>query len=151
MNLVRRELKDCSVAELDRLEKACFEGDRISRRSFRRFLRTDSAEGTGIYQGEKLIGYCLLLFRRNSRKARFYSLAVDPGSRDLGIGRQLMQSGEQLAKSRGCTVLQLEVAESNLKARKLYVGLGFELHSRRSAYYEDGQDALVYRKNLRIT
>lgn len=38
----------------------------------------------------------------------------------------------------------LEVHEANLAARRLYEGMGFQRRGRRTRYYRDGADALVY-------
>jgi [ribosomal protein S18]-alanine N-acetyltransferase len=40
----------------------------------------------------------------------------------------------------------LEVEESNLPAINFYVKMGFQLLDKRKAYYQNGSDALVYRK-----
>ncbi len=69
-------------------------------------------------------------------------IAVAPGERRTGIGRQLMTAA--LARCAGRTVL-LEVAAGNESAIGLYGGFGFDEISRRRGYYAGGEDAVIMR------
>ncbi|ESP90671.1 MULTISPECIES: GNAT family N-acetyltransferase [Pseudoalteromonas] len=53
-------------------------------------------------------------------------LAVSPNSQGLGLGKLLMASAEEWAKSQGCRLLHLEVFANNLKANQFYENLGFK-------------------------
>ncbi|MGB5854840.1 MAG: GNAT family N-acetyltransferase, partial [Oceanisphaera sp.] len=72
------------------LEEHCFAGDRISRRSFQRFIEHPQDKLLLAEQDNQLLGYILVLFRRNTRLARVYSIAVSPEARGLGLGKALM-------------------------------------------------------------
>lgn len=50
---------------------------------------------------------------------------VEPDSRNLGIGRALLQSVEAWAKERGANGISLQVAAANRRGRKFYEELGF--------------------------
>lgn len=50
---------------------------------------------------------------------------VEPDSRNLGIGRALIQSVEAWAKERGANGISLQVAAANRRGRKFYEELGF--------------------------
>lgn len=50
---------------------------------------------------------------------------VEPESRNLGIGRALLQSVEAWAKERGANGISLQVAAANRRGRKFYEELGF--------------------------
>jgi GNAT superfamily N-acetyltransferase len=50
---------------------------------------------------------------------------VEPDSRNLGIGRTLIQSVEAWAKERGANGISLQVAAANRRGRKFYEELGF--------------------------
>jgi ribosomal protein S18 acetylase RimI-like enzyme len=135
-----------SVDDIDQLldlEQRCFVGDRLSPRSFRRLLRSASA-ATLIAE----TGYLLLLFRRNSKTARIYSVAVAPEARGRGTARSLVEHAEAHARARGCEVMQLEVRVDNHAAIRLYESLGYVGGERLDGYYEDGQAARRYRKPL---
>ncbi|WP_371379357.1 GNAT family N-acetyltransferase [Thalassotalea aquiviva] len=53
-------------------------------------------------------------------------LAVSPKSQGLGIGKLLMASAEEWAKSLGCRLIHLEVFANNSKANNFYHNLGFK-------------------------
>lgn len=53
-------------------------------------------------------------------------LAVSPKSQGLGIGKSLMASAEEWAKSFGCRLIHLEVFANNSKANNFYQNLGFK-------------------------
>lgn len=50
---------------------------------------------------------------------------VVPSARGFGIGRSLIESIEQHARSIGCCKLTLEVQENNHRARAVYAAAGF--------------------------
>jgi ribosomal protein S18 acetylase RimI-like enzyme len=54
-----------------------------------------------------------------------HDLAVRPGRRGQGIGRQLLVAVERRARQMGCCKLSLEVGERNGNARALYEAQGF--------------------------
>ena len=87
-------------------------------------------------------------------EAEILTFCVQPGCRQLGLGRALLKSSFDLARTRGAARVFLEVGEDNLAARALYESEGFALVGRRAAYYHGSQadrvgaDALVLRKPL---
>ena len=58
-----------------------FPGDRMSARQFRHHLASPRARWRVAEAGGKLLGYSLVLLRRDSDRARLYSIAVDPAAR----------------------------------------------------------------------
>ncbi|WP_372806427.1 GNAT family N-acetyltransferase [Pontiella sp.] len=136
------------IDDLLALEEACFECDRISRRNLRNLLRSPSACCLGVFLGKELVGSMVVLFRRNTRSARIYSVAVASAQRGRGIARRLMARAEREARGRGCTRMRLEVRLDNFPAIKLYESLGFASARIIPEFYEDGTHAMVYRKEL---
>jgi ribosomal protein S18 acetylase RimI-like enzyme len=146
------------LADLDRLvaiENAAFEGDRLTRRSLRAHLTKPTvsllvaeAEVGGFAQ---VIGYALIAFRKESKKARLYSIASDPKYRPgsgRGLGRLLLAACETEAARRGAEALVLEVRADNARAIALYDARGYAKFSTLADYYEDGASALRYEKRL---
>lgn len=131
------------IERLLQLEACCFTGDRLSRRSFRRLLATDSS-ATLVSEH----GYLTLLFRRRSKVARIYSIAVDPQARGRGFGRMLVEHAEAVSHARERNTMQLEVRVDNDAAIRLYEALGYQAIARLENYYQDGCAALRYRKSL---
>ena len=77
------------------------------------------------------------------------NLAVAPESRRRGIGSALLDAVTTDALGRGTSQLYLEVRESNVAARDMYVAAGFEQVGRRKQYYRQPvEDALILRRTL---
>ena len=56
-------------------------------------------------------------------------LAVTETARRLGVGRTLMNAGEQWARDRGLAVLGLDVWSTNERAQAFYKRLGYRAES----------------------
>ena len=146
------------LADLDHLvaiEKAAFEGDRLTRRSLRAHL-TKSTVSLLVAEAEiagfaRVVGYALIAFRKDSKKARLYSIASDPEYRlgsGRGLGRLLRAACEEEAARRGAESLVLEVRADNARAIALYAARDYVKFGTIPDYYEDGASALRYEKPL---
>ena len=124
------------------IEQRCFEYDRLSRRSFRHFLASDTAECLVAEENDQLMGYALVLFHGRTALARLYSMAVLPEQQGRGLGRTLLQAAEVAALDGGAAVMRLEVNPSNAAAVALYRSAGYVDFGVYRAYYEDDSDAL---------
>ena len=76
------------------------------------------------------------------------TLAVDPAARRQGLGRRLLSAAISWAAAAGATAMFLEVDSANQPAVSLYRTKNFAEVGRRRAYYADGGDALVLRREL---
>ncbi|HET9031404.1 MAG TPA: GNAT family N-acetyltransferase [Dokdonella sp.] len=146
MRIRRATLDDLN--SLVALENATFSADRLSPRQWRRHLVSDSVCVLVAADSQRVHAAALLLFRRNSRVARLYSIAVDAGARGLGLGAALLAASEEASRQRACTQLRLEVRRDNIAAQKLYLSRGYQLFATRPNYYEDGEDALRFARSL---
>jgi ribosomal protein S18 acetylase RimI-like enzyme len=124
------------------LEHRCFVYDRLSRRSFRHFLTTDTASCLVAEQGGPLLGYVLVLFHGRTALARLYSMAVAPEQQGQGLGRELLRAAEVAALDGGAALMRLEVNPGNAAAVALYRSVGYADIGIYHAYYEDDSDAL---------
>lgn len=143
-----RAAEKSDLNQLVTLEEHCFAGDRISRRSFQRFIEHPQDKLLLAVQDNQLLGYILVLFRRNTRLARVYSIAVSPEARGLGLGKALMTAAEQAAQQQGSVFMRLEVRADNIWAQNLYQSLGYRQFGVYHNYYEDQQLALRYQKRI---
>lgn len=79
-------------------------------------------------------------------------VAVDPDHRGRGLGRQLMDVAETLARAEALARMSLVVADVNAAARRLYGSLGYREAARRAIVRDGwtggGQDWLLYLKAL---
>lgn len=141
-----RDASLADISELLHLEQLCFETDRLSRRSFRRWLRHADCVFLVCEGGDGLCGYVLVIRRRGTRLARLYSLAVDPACRGQGLASLLIAHAERMARDDGALYMRLEVAADNAAAISLYRKLGYERFGFYRDYYEDHGDALRMEK-----
>jgi ribosomal protein S18 acetylase RimI-like enzyme len=83
-----------------------------------------------------------------TQEAELLRIAVRPGERREGLGRALLDACELQFKREGIHTLLLEVRLSNIAAQRLYEDAGWVQNGHRPRYYSDGEDALLYRKEL---
>jgi ribosomal protein S18 acetylase RimI-like enzyme len=145
------QIRLAARADLDRLvalEQVAFSTDRMSRRSFRRFISSPHASLTVMARGEALEGYALVLFREGSDVARLYSIAIAPHASGRGLGKALLEAAENAATARHCRVLRLEVHERNAAAIRRYERSGYRRFGHHAHYYADRGHALRFEKRL---
>src|SRR5690554_3572300 len=107
-------LRQAVAKDLDalvQLEQRCFSEDRISRRSFKRFLEQPRDRLIVAQQASELVGYCLVLMNAATRLARIYSIAVSPSARGRGVGEKLVREAEKEAVDADRILMRLEVRE----------------------------------------
>jgi len=75
-------------------------------------------------------------------------VATLPEYRRTGLARRLMALAEDHAVETGGESLTLEVRQSNSDAIAMYEVLEYEQVSVRTAYYQDGEDAVVMTKRI---
>ena len=106
------------------------------------------AEGGVILTAEEgggLLGYIWARFVLD--EGDIGNIAVAPGFRRRGAGAALLKALLEEAERRQAAVVQLEVRESNLAARRLYEKNGFETVGKRKNYYEKpAEDAILMSK-----
>ncbi len=147
----RVHVRRADAVDLDallRLENRVFRSDLISRAQYRRHIDSDSALVLVATGSGKLLGSAVLFFRRGSRSVRLYSLARAPEARGHGVGAALLRAAEAVARRRRCQRMRLEVRVGNRAAQRLYESHGYRRTGLHPGYYEDGGDALRYRKEL---
>ncbi|NRQ44100.1 peptidase C39 family protein [Rheinheimera sp. YQF-2] len=130
------------------LEHKCFTADRISLRSFKRFITEKRSDLLLVERDNKILGYFLLIYRRGTSLARLYSLAVDPDYRKQGIAEFFMLEAEKTAASRRCVLLRLEVRYDNTAAIRLYQKLNYQEFAVKHDFYEDHSDAICMQKQI---
>ena len=138
-------IRPARAEDLDRLlvlETRCFEHDRLSRRSFRHFLSSDTASCLVAEREGEILGYVLVLFHGRTALARLYSMAVAPERQSQGLGRVLLDAAEAVALDGGAAIMRLEVHPANFAAIALYRRAGYLEFGIYRGFYEDDSDAL---------
>ena len=93
---------------------------------------------------ERVLGYVVAWFAGG--QGEIANLAVDPDSRERGIGSALLDAALDEARRQRTDEVFLEVRSSNLRARQLYESRGFAEVGRRRRYYRQPvEDAVILR------
>lgn len=96
-----------------------------------------------------LAGYAFCAFAAGELHVN--KIAVHERHRRRGIASLLMDEVLRFAEQTAIEEIYLEVRVSNRAARGFYAGLRFREAGRRTAYYLDGEDALVLVRDMRKT
>ena len=142
-----RPMTILDVDAVHRIEELCFPSP-WSRESFLKEMRDNHLARYFVYEEEgKIIGYAGVWLIED--EGHITNVAVEPGHRGKGIGKELIVMMIEMLKSKRILRLTLEVRESNHVAIGLYHSLGFEIYGRRKNYYQkENEDALVMWKSL---
>ncbi len=92
------------------------------------------------------VGYALLSVVLDD--AELQQIAIVAEQRGRGLGRTLLDSVHTWLGEHGTARVVLEVRGDNVPAIALYEGSGYRQVSRRTGYYSDGTDALIYDRPL---
>jgi len=131
-----------------RLEHQCFTTDRLKPHQFRHFIRSPTACVFAVKQNILITAAAIVLFRKSSRLARLYSMAVDPCYRKQGIAQALLEAMQAPVIKRACTEMRLEVRSDNTAALAFYKKNGYSVFGEYPGFYEDGAPALRMSKRL---
>lgn len=102
-------------------------------------------------EGETIVGAFVLNHQYNSEYRMFqwpteaddkeitviHALAVHPACTGRGIAKQMVQFAVDFARERQQKVIRLDVLRGNLRAEKLYTGMGFQYLHTLPMFYED--------------
>lgn len=136
------------IQALVQLEAMCFTSDRLTKIHLKHLIHAKTAHVLVAKIDKILVGSAILLLRKNSTKARIYSLAIDPAYQHQGIAQQLCQKLEKIALKDGRQEIVLEVRNDNKRAIKFYRKQNYHLFGIIPQFYADGSDALRMRKDL---
>ena len=141
-----RRAERADVPSLASIERRCF-SDPWSEAGILESLQSETTLALVAENKEGELGY--LMARLSGEEGEILNLAVLPGYRRRGVGRDLLERGLALLIASGVREAYLEVRESNLAARDLYLGFGFRPVGVRPHYYRNPrEDALVLRARL---
>lgn len=153
-SVLTSQIRDVEITDLDalvELEECSFTSDRLSRRSFQRWIKGESGRVFRvIIEKDVLIGYGLVLLHRGTHLARLYSIVLHSSTRGKGWGKRLLTDLETHAVDSGRFFMRLEVEKNNLTALNLYKGMGYRIFAEIPHYYEDNSDALRMQKKIRF-
>jgi len=143
-----RRARSADLDALLALEQRAFHTDHLSRRQYRRHLRSTTAVVLVASDAAGLLGKALVFFNARTDIARLYSIAVSERARGQGLGAVLLAAVEKAARRRGSRRMRLEVSQQNPAAIRLYERHGYRRIGERRGYYENGEHAWRYEKQL---
>lgn len=136
------------IPRLLEIEASSFSTNRISAKSFKHFIEGANADIIVAISEDVIVAYGIVLYRKNSKKSRVYSIAVCHSQIGKGLGKWMMGYLEQSAKLKGCSEIFLEVNVNNEPAIGLYKKLGYQILKTISEYYANGDNAYKMQKTM---
>lgn len=141
MKLLIREMTESDIPQV-----AAIEAESIcppwSEQSFQSAVAQPSNLFLVAETEDGIAGYCGMYTAAD--EGEITNVAVKKVYRKQGIGSRLMEAVTAAAIERGLTQIILEVRESNLSAKKLYIKHGFQPCGKRKNFYHDpDEDAVV--------
>ena len=144
------KIEIANIDEIDdilQIEHSSFT-DPWSKSSFEEAINSDNITVYSVTNDNgNMVGFsCLLMI---DYEAEILNIAVDRNSRKQGIGTLLATHMINICRSNGVEDIFLEVRESNVSARALYVKLGFAEIGKRKKYYSNPtEDAILMKLSL---
>lgn len=143
-----RAAVESDLSELAQIEAACFSAP-WSPSLLRQAMRDPKYVLLCAATSERIVGHAIGWSVWD--EAQVDRLGVLLSRRKQGIGRALLDALAQRLELAGARSLFLEVRASNRAAIALYQSAGFDAAGLRRAYYEDGEDAVILRRDLGAT
>ncbi len=98
-------------------------------------------------QDNIVVGY-IIFWIRYEDEGHIISLAVDKKYRKKDIGKELVGYAINIFSKCSVREIKLEVRVGNSGARKFYNKVGFKEKEILENYYEDGEDAVIMKKEI---
>ncbi len=106
------------------------EAHELKRRMDDMIANHDHYELYGAFDGDDLVAVCGAWEATKLWCGRYLeidNIVTDPDRRSQGVGSQLMQAMEDIARKRNCEILVLDSYASNTSSHRLYHRLGYEI------------------------
>ncbi len=141
-----RDLTAADLAAVDRIESATFT-DAWPRSVFADWLREDWTINLAALVGDTVVGY--LCAGALSDELHIHNIAVARDYRKKGIGHQLLDHAESLARQQHKLCAILEVRPSNQSAIDFYLSHGYRKIGVQPQYYDSPvEDAVIMFKEF---
>jgi [ribosomal protein S18]-alanine N-acetyltransferase len=113
-----------------------------------RAIREPSTNVAVALAGERITGFGIMKYGES--KAHLTLLAVQPGRREQGVGRQLLEWLEKCARVAGVERIEVEARSDNIVGLAFYALQGYERVGVVRGYYEGRIDAVRMAKPLTV-
>lgn len=141
-----REAKREDIEDIYEIEKYCFSSP-WSKKSFIDEINNKIAFYIVAEYKGKVVGYAGMWMILD--EGHVTNIAVHPEYQGIGIGKNLVNRLFDVSKKNKIINITLEVRESNIIAKDLYIKLGFLQEGIRKGYYSDTkEDAIIMWRSL---
>jgi ribosomal protein S18 acetylase RimI-like enzyme len=137
------------AAEISRLSRRCIERGlrpRYSPALVRKKMRGKACNVIVARKERVLLGFGIMTYGRES--ANLDLLAVKKPYRRRGVGRQILQWLEKVARTAGIANIFVQVRSSNAVAVRFYERLGFQVVEQVPGYYQGRESAAILCKSI---
>lgn len=119
--------------------------DFIKYNDFSNIMDVDSSiDSFGYYDDDVLVGF--IEFSKSFESVDIIDIVVEPTYRRKGIATKLLN--HLIDNNRDVDSIFLEVRDDNKDAIEFYLVNNFEVINKRKAYYKDGVDALIMKRDV---
>ncbi len=133
------------IAQIADIERACFSVPWTQEMLLEELESLNSTCIVAVTQENEVLGYASLTVVLD--EGYINNIAVKRQYRRMGLGGELLKVFIRFAQANGLAFLTLEVRDTNLAARSLYSGFGFQEVGRRKNYYDKPtEDAILMTK-----
>jgi ribosomal protein S18 acetylase RimI-like enzyme len=98
---------------------------------------------------DSVVGFVSVQFHEWNGLAQLHGLAVDVGHLRRGIGTELLDVSESIAREHACRGIYVDTPVDNAAGRAFYASQGFSEDYRMTRYYSDDSDGVTYVKFFR--
>lgn len=134
------------AATVDDIDRLCeielaahtYSADLIGRRELRHLITRGHADVVVAEEGDRIVGFAVVLLRRGSRVAHGWWIAFDPSEQHHGLATGLFDTEERSLAERGYTAISFEVRCDNERALALYESLGYRVTEDLTDRFGDG-------------
>lgn len=132
------------LAKVVQIERECSSAAHWQETAYRKAVTVDHRLLLVAECGEHLLGF--LVASTATQEWELENIAVSPAVRRQGVGRALISTLINEAKSSKATEIRQEIRASNLAAQQLGQSVGFVQEGQRKGYYRDPtEDALLFK------
>jgi ribosomal protein S18 acetylase RimI-like enzyme len=130
---------------------------RMMRNQSGEILIAERALGGRAVKSDRRLGFAVISVRHtvgsfgpwsHPSAAHLDAIAVRPHVSGRGVGRRLLMHAEEVARRRGAVSISLLTAVGNERARRLFLGAGYQLITLLDGVYADDQPGLAMLKAL---
>lgn len=134
-------MREAHLPEILEIERVSFT-TAWSENSFRNEIQNPYTLSLVAIREGAVVGYICANCRFG--EGHILNLAIHPSARRMGLAKHLIRISLDYMKENNCLFVYLEVRVSNIAARKVYQGLGFqEIGRRKLYYYNPMEDAVI--------